>query len=105
MAEYIAIATMASQEPMTKSKKKRMKRAMAQKRKEDEERQQSQSNIFNTSNPLDVIRRDIVELGFELKVVDKAMDEMWTKHVEYSDLDAVLKYIQEAAAATGRGYE
>ena len=106
MAESIAIATMASQEPMTKSKKKRMKRAKAQKRKEDEERKQSQSNIFNTSNPLDVIRRDIVELGFELKVVDKAMDEMWTKELEYSDLDAVLNYIQgQQQQKQGQGQE
>ena len=51
MEESIAIATMTSQEPMTKSKKKRMKRAIAQKQKEDEEHQPSQSNIFNASNP------------------------------------------------------
>jgi len=85
---------------MSKSKKKRMQRAKAKQRKE-EEQQPGNGSIgmssipANSLNPLDSIRSDLVKLGYELSYVDKAMDEMWTQQLDYSDMDSVLTFIQE----------
>jgi hypothetical protein len=95
-----ASATAAAAATMSKSKKKRMQRAKAKQRKE-EEQQPGNGSIgmssipANSLNPLDSIRSDLVKLGYELSYVDKAMDEMWTQQLDYSDMDSVLTFIQE----------
>lgn len=78
-----------------------MKRAKAKQRRQEEESSSSQQKnhlILSSSsslNPLDSIRSDMVQLGYDLVDVDKAMDEMWTKQLDYSDVNAVLTYLQE----------
>jgi hypothetical protein len=99
-ATATASATAAAAATMSKSKKKRMQRAKAKQRKE-EEQQPGNGSIgmssipANSLNPLDSIRSDLVKLGYELSYVDKAMDEMWTQQLDYSDMDSVLTFIQE----------
>ena len=82
-------------ETISKSKKKRMKRAKAKQRKEQQEENNANRLPHNSLNPLDVVRADLVKLGYELRFVDQAMDEMWTNELDYSDKDMVLAYIEE----------
>jgi hypothetical protein len=93
--EHVNVNANGSEETMSKSKKKRMKRAKAKQRKEQQEENNANGLPHNSLNPLDVVRADIVKLGYELRFVDQAMDEMWTNQLDYSDKDTVLAYIEE----------
>jgi len=86
----------ASNAAMSNAKKKRMKRMKAKQRKEDEEaKKASEPHIPNDSlNPMDKLRGRLVDLGYNLKVVDTAMDEMWNLQMEYSDFESVLNFLQ-----------
>ena len=80
---------------MSKAKKKRVKRMKAKQRKEEEAKKASEPHIPDDSlNPHDMLRGRLVDIGYNLKVVDAAMDEMWDLQMDYSDFDSVFNFLQ-----------
>ena len=86
-----------SNETISKSKKKRLKRLAAQKRREEE------ANILLTTpsipqdslNPLDKLREKLTtQDGYDLSLVDCAMDEMWNLGLEYGEYPEVKIFLE-----------
>ncbi|GFH55801.1 predicted protein [Chaetoceros tenuissimus] len=86
-----------SNETLSKSKKKRLKRLAAQKRREEE------ANLLLTTpyipedslNPLDKLREKLTtQDGYELSLVDCAMDEMWNLGLEYGEYSEVKIFLE-----------
>jgi len=82
---------------MSKSKRKRMKQKKSKQRKEEEEvKRVSNPQIpqLDSLNPIDKMRGDLLNLGYDFDVVNAAMDKMWNLEMDYSDFNSVLNFIQ-----------
>jgi hypothetical protein len=74
-----------------------MKQKKSKQRKEEEEvKRVSNPQIpqLDSLNPIDKMRGDLLNLGYDFDVVNAAMDKMWNLEMDYSDFNSVLNFIQ-----------
>lgn len=86
-----------SNETLSKSKKKRLKRLAAQKRREEEAQTLLTTPYIpeDSFNPLDKLREKLTaQDGYELSLVDCAMDEMWNLGLEYGEYPEVKIFLE-----------
>ena len=86
-----------SNETLSKSKKKRLKRLAAQKRREEEAQTLLTTPYIpeDSLNPLDKLREKLTtQDGYELSLVDCAMDEMWNLGLEYGEYSEVKIFLE-----------
>jgi hypothetical protein len=92
MSETVALKETVS--TMTKSKKKRLKRLKAkQLRQEDEElKNKFLPKDSSALNPIDKMRKELVNVGYDINTVDVALEKMWNLQMDYSNFDSVLNF-------------
>ena len=67
-----------------------MKQKKSKQRKEEEDAKL----VTDALNPIDKMRVDLLKLGYDLKVVNAAMDEMWNLELDYTDFNSILNFLQ-----------
>lgn len=102
------ITATGSNVPLTKSQKKRLKRNAAKNRKAQATAAAVPAD--DSINPNDLLRNNLVNMGYEMEEINVALDEMWNLSLKYDEVDSVLNYLQERkarseAAAAARQHE
>jgi len=46
-------------------------------------------------NPNDILRANLVNMGYQTEEINAALDEMWNLSLQYDEVDSVLNYLQE----------
>jgi len=79
------------------------KKTRNRKKKPKKEKSETSSSVPTAvpMNPHTILRNRLVDSGFTMSEVDKAMEEMWDKSLAYDEFDAVLAYLKgETTKAT-----
>ena len=84
--------------PMSKSQKKRMKQKAAAAKKKAAEARAAQDAPVSASalNPIERLKSDMMARGFEAPEIDRAMDEMWERSMQYDDAGEVEDYLRRS---------
>ena len=84
--------------PMSKSQKKRMKQKAAAAKKKAAEARAAQDAPASASalNPIERLKSDMMARGFEAPEIDRAMDEMWERSMQYDDAGEVEDYLMRS---------
>lgn len=88
---------------MSKSKKKRLKRLKAKQDRTSEEgagddAANDKNKLLHESilNPIDHMKKDLVNFGYDIETVNDAIERMWNLQLDYSNFDSVLKFLATA---------
>eukprot|EP00557_Chaetoceros_sp_GSL56_P012224 CAMPEP_0176484762 /NCGR_PEP_ID=MMETSP0200_2-20121128/4634_1 /TAXON_ID=947934 /ORGANISM="Chaetoceros sp., Strain GSL56" /LENGTH=813 /DNA_ID=CAMNT_0017881271 /DNA_START=167 /DNA_END=2605 /DNA_ORIENTATION=- len=92
---------------MTKSKKKRLKRLKAKELREEDEELKNKFLPKDSSvlNPIDKMRKDLVNAGYDIDTVDMALEKMWNLQMDYSNFDSVLNFLTLSSSSRGNDWE
>ncbi len=91
-------AAAAAAAPLSKSQKKRLKQKRAKTRKEAAHQAsiQKRNETLDPLNAHDAMKIGLQELGFELREINTAIEDMWNKGLEYGEIGAVVAYLTES---------